>query len=188
MRKVNPILIVTLITSLSHLINAKPSNKTKEISKPVPQQAAIQEIIKQMPVCDSADLMIEVGGFQCKTSNGGLFEKRISDTGDVFWIDLKNRKSWYVSSVGGRSQVNASSFCTRLNHRLPREEDYLQGESVGFRGTFQPDARTRYFWISTDKIDEDNARVFSALNGGFEQIPLLYKKNTKASVICVSNQ
>ena len=186
------LLNIVLISSL--LVQAKPA-KTKESSKPAPQaqqqqktnaqQEVIQDIIKQMPICDSADVMIEAAGFQCKTLKGGLFEKKINEDGDIFWIDLRGRKSWYISSVGGRSQADAASFCNRLNHRLPKEDDYQQGESVGFRGVFQPDARTRYFWISTDKIDDENARVFSAVSGAFEQIPLLYNKNTKASVICV---
>ncbi|MFN8846172.1 MAG: hypothetical protein ACK5V3_13430 [Bdellovibrionales bacterium] len=185
MKVSNKIIIVFLMTSLTLITYANPVAKPKETAKATQQSSALQEIIKQMPVCDTADLMIEPEGYQCKTLKGGLFEKRISSEGDVFWIDLRNRKSWYISSVGGRSQADAGTFCSRLKHRLPREEDFLQGESVGFRGTFQLDARQRYFWIQTEKIDLENARVFSAVSGSFEQIPLLHKKNTKASVICV---
>lgn len=184
MKSTQAVLTTLTILMIGSLLfgQKKPAKKQAQ-----DQQKVIQDIIKQMPLCDTSDTLIEPLGYQCKTAKGGLFEKRQNSEGDFTWIDLRNRKSWLISSVGGRSWEEARRFCERSKYQLPKDEDFLLGETTGFRGIFQPDARTRYFWTANQK-NPQHAHVFSAISGQFEIIPLLFKRNTKASVVCVKSE
>lgn len=177
-------LCLALILSSAQAQSTKSKSKAE---KPVDKQE-VRQIIDQLPACETADVLIEQVGFQCKTQKGGLFEKRQDADGEYVWTDLRNRKTWYISSVGGKSQADAMGFCQRFKKNLPTEAEFVQAESVGFRSIFQPDAKIRFFWpAAAANAEAESARFFSGETGTFENIQLLHNRNTKASVICIQN-